>query len=106
MASLCINLGWHYYLIAYYERYNDSSHFRVDRITDIELSKNNRYLPEDLKNFNVADYSKKIFNMFSGENETVQMQFDNSLINVVIDRFGKDVFISKKNENSFHNGGV
>ena len=44
--------------------------------------------------------------MFSGENETVQMQFDNSLINVVIDRFGKDVFISKKNENSFHNGGV
>ena len=92
----------YYYLIAYYERYNDISHFRVDRITDIELSKKNRYLPEHLKNLNVADYSKKIFNMFSGDKETVQLQFDNSLINVVIDRFGKDVFINKKNEDSFH----
>jgi len=91
-----------YYLIAYYERYHDISHFRVDRITDIELSKNERYFQEELKNFNLADYSKKIFNMFSGETEMVELQFDNSLINVVVDRFGKDVFIIKKNKNSFH----
>jgi len=90
-----------YYLIAYYERYNDISNFRVDRITDIELSENNRYLPENLKSFNVVEYSKKIFNMFSGDTETVQLQFDNSLINVIIDRFGKDFFINKKDEESF-----
>jgi predicted DNA-binding transcriptional regulator YafY len=39
--------------------------------------------------------------MFGGEEETVKMQFDNSLVNVVIDRFGKDVYIEKADENSF-----
>ena len=40
-----------------------------------------------------ADYSNKIFQMFSGEWEMVELQFHHSLINVVIDRFGKEVFI-------------
>ena len=39
--------------------------------------------------------------MFGGEEETVKLQFDNSLVNVVIDRFGKDVSIEKVDENSF-----
>ena len=39
--------------------------------------------------------------MFAGEEETVKLQFDNSLVNVVIDRYGKDVFLEKIDENSF-----
>lgn len=39
--------------------------------------------------------------MFSGETEKVKLQFDNSLINVVIDRFGKEVKIQKMNQNTF-----
>jgi predicted DNA-binding transcriptional regulator YafY len=39
--------------------------------------------------------------MFGGEEETVILQFDNSLVNVVIDRFGKDVFLKKVDEDSF-----
>lgn len=89
-----------YYLIGYHDRYDDISNFRVDRMMNIELLKEDRYLIEDYKEFNVADYSRKIFNMFIGELEVVELEFDNSLINVVIDRFGKDMFINKK-ENSF-----
>lgn len=55
----------------------------------------------DQNDFNIADYSKKIFNMFSGETEEVELQFDNSLINVVIDRFGKDVVIHKNSNGTF-----
>lgn len=44
---------------------------------------------------------QKVFNMFGGEEVLVQLQFDNSLVNAVIDRFGKDVVIGKKDENSF-----
>jgi predicted DNA-binding transcriptional regulator YafY len=39
--------------------------------------------------------------MFGGEEVLVQLQFDNSLVNAVVDRFGKDVVIGKKDENSF-----
>lgn len=90
-----------YYLIAYHEKYMDISHFRVDRMTDIEISETNRPILEDYMDFNIVEYSKKVFRMFSGETEKVELEFDNSLINVVIDRFGKSVHIHNKRENSF-----
>ncbi|WFD10880.1 helix-turn-helix transcriptional regulator [Tepidibacter hydrothermalis] len=90
-----------YYLISYYERYENISNFRVDRMNKIEIIDEDRFMIEDGNKFDVADYSNKIFNMFSGDIESVELQFDNSLINVVIDRFGKEVFINKKDENSF-----
>ena len=88
-----------YYLIAYYPKYNDISHFRVDRMESIII------LTEDIDsppvNFNTAEYSKKVFSMFGGEEQTVTMQFDNTLIGVVYDKFGKDVGVRKADENSF-----
>jgi predicted DNA-binding transcriptional regulator YafY len=90
-----------YYMIAYYERYNDISNFRVDRMAAIQMVKEERIMCEDTENFNVADYSKKFFRMFSGEMETVKLQVDNSLINVVIDRFGKDIVINKQDDDHF-----
>ncbi|MBS4535009.1 WYL domain-containing protein [Clostridium sp. D2Q-14] len=90
-----------YYLIAYYDRYNDISNFRVDKMMDIELLDEDRYLIEGYENFNVAEYSTKIFNMYIGDLERVELEFHNSLINVAIDRFGKDIIIKKKDENYF-----
>ncbi|MHB8963765.1 MAG: WCX domain-containing protein, partial [Saccharofermentanales bacterium] len=48
-----------------------------------------------------ATYSNRVFSMFSGEEVRVDLEFDLALINVVIDRFGKDVFITHKSEESF-----
>lgn len=90
-----------YYMIAYYERYNGISNFRVDRMAAIEMVEEERIMCEDTEDFNVADYSKKFFRMFSGETETVKLQFDNSLINVVIDRFGKDIVINRQDDDHF-----
>ncbi len=90
-----------YYLVAYHERYDDISNFRVDRMNNIEVIEKKRVQMIDQNDFNIADYSKKIFNMFSGETEEVELQFDNSLINVVIDRFGKDVVIHKNSNGTF-----
>lgn len=70
-------------------------------MSDIEITNEPRVKLPDHLEFNIAGYSKKVFNMFGGEEETVKMQFDNSLVNVVIDRFGKDVYIEKADENSF-----
>lgn len=90
-----------YYLIAYYERHPRLSHFRVDKMEGVELlEENRRPLPEG-KEFNPAEYAKKVFHMFGGEEEKIRLQFDNSLIGVVLDRFGIDVDIRKADEESF-----
>lgn len=97
-------LSWddeNYYLITFSEKYNDFTHYRVDKMTDIEIIDQARTKLPEGEHFNVAEYSKKVFNMFGGEEETVKIQFDNSLVNVVIDRYGKDITIEKVDENSF-----
>lgn len=87
-----------YYLIAYYEKYDNITNFRVDRMLDINVVDMNRICNDEI---NIAEYMKKIFKMYSGDTEKVKLKFDNSLINVVIDRFGKDVFIYDRREDSF-----
>ncbi|MEL7647306.1 MAG: WYL domain-containing protein [Sedimentibacter sp.] len=86
-----------YYMISYYEKYNGITHFRVDKMEDIEITDQNCHT-EDM---NIVEYTKKIFSMYGGEEETVNIQFDNSLLGVVIDRFGKETVTYKIDENSF-----
>ena len=38
--------------------------------------------------FDITDYLKKLFHMYAGEDIHMEVEFDNHLINVVIDRFG------------------
>lgn len=97
-------LSWddeNYYMIAFYERYNNLSHFRIDKMENIEILELPRQELPDKATFNLAEYSKKVFNMFGGDEEKIKLQFDNSLIGVVLDRFGKDVMIRKADENNF-----
>jgi predicted DNA-binding transcriptional regulator YafY len=98
-------LSWddeNYYLITFSTKYNDFTHYRVDRMTDIDLIEEERDPLPDREHFDIAEYTKKVFNMFGGEEVLVQLQFDNSLVNAVIDRFGKDVVIGKMDESSFY----
>ena len=39
--------------------------------------------------------------MFAGEETPVKIQFDNSLINVVLDRFGQEVYLRPVDEGHF-----
>ena len=97
-------LSWdneNYYLITFSEKYQDFTHYRVDKMSDIEITKHPRVKLPDDKEFNIAEYSKKVFHMFGGEEETVILKFDSSLVNVVVDRFGKEVFLKKVDEDSF-----
>lgn len=92
-----------YYVISHYPKYEGLSHFRVDRMTDIrilDIKANDIKLITD-ENFNIGEYSRKLFNMFSGETQIVQLKCDNKLIDSIIDRFGEDVSIRKLNNNKF-----
>lgn len=87
-------LAWadeRYYLVAYYEKYNRVANFRVDRMERVDvLEKKGKKM---FDNFNLIDYLNSAFSMFSGASEPIKLKFDNSLVNPVIDRFGKNVTI-------------
>lgn len=86
-----------YYLIAYDEREEKIKHFRVDkmsRITDIKGRK--RSGTEAFSKLDIAEYTNKTFGMFGGEAETVTLLFPSSMIGIIIDRFGKEIDIRRR----------
>mgnify|MGYP000656494435 CR=1 FL=1 len=52
-------------------------------------------------NFDIGNYSKRTFGMFAGDENTLEIEFDNNLIGVVMDRFGKDIILNSNTENTF-----
>ena len=53
------------------------------------------------KAFNMPKYTKSLFGMYGGELTRVQLEVDNDLVGVMIDRFGKEIPIMKTDENHF-----
>lgn len=80
-----------YYLISYNDKYKDYVHYRVDKMVDIEISKEKRIMPKE--KFNAAEYVKPMFSMFDGEVEHITALFHISYLNVIIDRFGDNVIL-------------
>ncbi len=90
-----------YYMIGYDADAGMIKHYRVDKMMDIQITEEKRDGQQYFQDLDIAVYSKKLFSMFSGEEETVRIEFDNRLIGVVIDRFGKDVIVVKSDDAHF-----
>ena len=99
--KLLINDG-NYYLLAYDSHSWEMRTYRVDRMKDVEI------LPEPcdgqraFEQIDLQTYTQRVFSMFGGEKKTVSMQFENSLLDSVIDRFGtKNASYSKVDDEHF-----
>ena len=57
---------------------------------------------QKFKAFDIGAYAKKMFGMFSGEEEMVKILCKNELAGVMIDRFGKDVMMMKADAEHFY----
>lgn len=90
-----------YYLLGFDEEAGIVKHYRVDKMLSIEMTEEPRLGREYFKNFDTADFSKKIFGMFGGEEKTVKIRFENRFAGVVIDRFGKDITLRPAGKNHF-----
>ena len=86
-VALCVDRN--YYLIAYRPGQQKYVHFRVDRISDLRAMEGapRPQLPEQ---FDLSSYVKSIFDMHSGQRQLVTLSLDQSLLNVAMDRFGRD----------------
>ena len=82
--------GDYYYVLGYSEKKSKVINFRVDRIASKPeiLDKDIIPLPDD---FDIENYTKEVFFMFSGEKVLVDLRCDNSLMKTMVDRFGEDV---------------
>ena len=94
-----------YYLICNYDKYDDISNYRVDRIADVKL------LDEPVKPFeslpwakerrlDLAEYMREHIYMYSSENVRAKFRIVKPMISDVIDMFGKEVRFSDETDDT------
>lgn len=88
------------YLLAYSDRHGITS-YRVDRMTDIHLAEQARIPCPELSGKALSDHANRLFQMFAGDKVNVKLRFHRELINVVVDRFGKDTMLIPDGEDHF-----
>ena len=88
-----------YYLVCYSDKYKKQLNYRVDRMDAIMK------LSEDIPKESYAlvaalpEYTKQAFRMFGGEPEEVTLEFDDSLLGPVYDKFGEGISVTRVSEN-------
>ena len=81
-----------YYLIAHSQEHG-LTHYRVDKMAEIQLTKASRVITQEAREFDPASYTREVFGMFRGERKRVKLRFENALASVVVDRFGGDILL-------------
>ena len=80
------------YLLAHSFRHGVTS-YRVDRMADIRNLDEPRTPCPELTGKALAEHANRLFQMYSGDAVEVKLRFHRSLVNVIIDRFGKDTMM-------------
>ena len=81
-----------YYLIAYDSEEAKIKHFRVDKIKNLTITDKKREGRDVFEAIDMASYINMNFGMFGkAEGVPVNLRFQNDMVGIVIDRFGKDI---------------
>ena len=89
------------YLLALSQRHGVTS-YRVDRMTDIQIAEETRVPCPELTGKALVDHANRLFQMYAGDTVAVKLRFHRSLLNVVIDRFGKDTMLIPDGDEHFN----
>jgi len=80
----------YYYMVGFDAAADCLKHYRVDKMTKIEITDRPRMGKDRFDEQNSAQYTNLLFGMFSGEVKNVRIRFRGNLAGVVLDRFGLD----------------
>ncbi len=86
--KLIMNDG-NYYLLAYEARSKKFWTYRVDRMKDVRMTGQPREGAEEYNKIDVANYTRRVFSMFSGKEYRVKLRFINRLLDTAVERFGR-----------------
>ena len=90
-----------YYMVAYDEEAGKIKHYRVDKMLKTKVLEDERVGKSEFKKENMSQYTHRLFGMFDGELKRVELLCDNSLANVIFDRFGLDTRVEKVDDEHF-----
>ena len=88
------------YLLAHSPRHGVTS-YRVDRMQNIQILDRQRIPCPELTGKSLTEHANRLFQMYSGETCNVKLRFHRSLVNVVIDRFGREILLIPDGEEHF-----
>lgn len=95
----------HYYLICNFQKYDNLVHMRLDRMSKVKIRKETaRHFSEVSEYtdfFDVADYTNKIFGMYTGNIQTIELCCKKKLAKTVVDRFSENIFITNVTDDEF-----
>lgn len=95
-----------YYLVGNYDKYDNLSNYRLDRIKMIDISDKAARPYSDVcgydTEFDSSDYVKKNIMMYNGEEIEIELVCSNELLDLMIDKFGSDTMIVNKMKNRFY----
>ena len=90
-----------YYLVGWEHGGSELRHYRVDKMEGLTITGMARQGDESCKNFDLAEYGRKHFHMFSGRETGVRLRCHNAMVNVILDRFGQEVMLIPDGEDHF-----
>ncbi len=99
-----LNLIWddeNYYLVGFDEKSGKVKHYRVDKMRDMSIQEDIRSEQALAEKIDAAAFSKKTFGMFSGQDIKVQFRGHKSLVGVMLDRFGTDIWMHQLDDETF-----
>ena len=91
----------YYYMVAFDSEESRIKHYRVDKMLNISQLGEDREGQKEFQDFDIPHYAKSVFGMFSGEITHVTLEAENSMVGVLIDRFGKDLSLHPIDETHF-----
>ena len=82
-----------YYMIAATGKHDNFSHYRIERMADLEILDEPRRPIHEIApdGFDLADYLNKAFSMFTGKPSHIRLKIHNDLASQVFDRFGTHI---------------
>lgn len=84
-----------YYLVGNYDKYDNISHYRLDRMENVKITDEYSRMFEEVceykNSFDAGDYVSKTFQMFSGTDEMIDLVCSNSILEKIIDKLGEHV---------------
>ena len=79
-----------YYLMCYSGKYEGVCNYRVDRMEEVHVEDEDVTKETILRIADAGEYTRQVFKMYGGPVCNCALEFDNALIGVVYDKFGKD----------------
>lgn len=88
-----------FYIIGNYDKYDNVAHFRVDKMTDVQIldekAKPMKQIPELKDGLNLPKHMAEHIYMFSGESFPVKLETTEDMMQELVDWFGNDFRVEK-----------